>query len=256
MKLKDVIRSVQQELPITARMDNWLHANPNPVYSERALQFAQQVLSQQVGGSSARAQPFRSSGIGLCVRRRLLAAAGVPEAGTIEAKLANIFATGAFLHLKWQMAGLTEGWLAKAEIRVDASHLYFGGTLDGILFDGSGFEFKTINSNGFGQVMAYGPKDLHVRQVHAYMLLKPEIEAFSVVYEDKNTGEWREFRVHKDPKVLREIDRELAHLVEHYESHKLVPMLHDCETKEGSTYRNCPFRESCPTFKKWPVIVK
>jgi hypothetical protein len=241
VKLKDVIRAVQQELPITPRMEAWLGANPNPVYSDRALQFAEQVLSQQVGGSAARAQPFRSSGVGLCVRRRLLSAAGVPEAGTIESKLANIFATGAFLHLKWQLAGLTEGWLAEAEVRVDAPHLYFGGTLDGLVYDGSGFEFKT--------------KDIHIRQVHAYMMLQ-KIDAFSIVYEDKNTAEWREYRVHRDEKIIREIDRELGLLVESYVERKLPKMLHDCETKEGATYRSCPFKDSCPTFKKWPVVVK
>ncbi len=148
MKLKDVIRSVQQNLPITMRMDKWLAENPNPVYSPEAIEFSRQVFTKEVGGQRDNRQPFRASAMGMCARRRIFSALGVAEAREIDAKLGNIFGTGNFLHLKWQMAGLTEGWLARAEMPIDMPHMHFGGTLDGRLYDGSGFEFKTIPTMG------------------------------------------------------------------------------------------------------------
>lgn len=253
MKLKDIIRSVQQDLPITMRMDSWL-TQPNPTYSQTALEFAQAALSHQVGGNRERKQPFRSSSMGFCQRRRLFTAAGVAEHGSIDSKLGNIFGTGNFLHLKWQMAGLTEGWLAEAEIPLDDPALRLGGTLDGKLFDGSGFEFKTIHTSGYSQVMTLGPKPLHIRQVHTYMVLDASIEAFSVVYEDKNSGEWREFRVNKDMAVYREVDTEIYELNMAYEAKKLPPILPMCSTKEGSDYRQCPFRDVCLKQRDWPVV--
>jgi hypothetical protein len=256
MKLKDIIRSVQNELPITMRMDKWLADNPNPKYSDEAVEFSRKVFTQEVGGSRSRRQPFRSSSMGFCSRRRIFSALGVDEASSIDAKLGNIFGTGNFLHLKWQMAGLTEGWLAEAEIPMDMPELRFGGTLDGKLFDGSGFEFKTIHSMGYSRVMTYGPKDLHIIQVHSYMTIDKSIEEFSIVYEDKNTGEWREYRVKKDPKIMKAVDTELGKLNEALDLKKLPKMLHDCETKEGATYRQCPFKDVCPKVKKWPVVLK
>jgi hypothetical protein len=249
VKLKDIVRSVQQDLPITMRMDDWL-TQPNPLYSDKAKTLASAVFNQELGGNRRRKQPFRSSSMGMCKRRRLFAGAGFAEHGAIDAKLGNIFGTGNFLHLKWQMAGLTEGWLSEAEIALDKPSVRFGGTLDGKLFDGSGFEFKTIHSAGFAQVMAYGPKALHVLQVHSYMLLDESITAFSIVYEDKGTSEWREFRVQRDDQTISVVNEELEILNRHWEQKSLPKMLPDCETKEGSTYRNCPFREICPKMRR------
>jgi hypothetical protein len=180
---------------------------------------------------------------------------GINQVEQIDAKLANIFHTGNFLHLKWQMAGLTEGWLAQAEVSVDAPHLRFSGTLDGILFDGSGFEFKTINNYGHNFTWL-DPKPIHVRQVHAYMVLKPEIERFSVIYENKDNAEWREMRIERDPVVYKSVQRELSNLNEMWDERKLPDPLEECRTKTGSTYRNCPFKDVCLPIKSWPTVMQ
>lgn len=253
MKLSEIIRAVQTDLPITMRHERWLAANPNPVYSKDALEFAARALSGDF--QFRKRELFRSSSTGMCERRRIFAAMGVAEPERIDAKLANIFQTGNMLHLKWQLAGLTEGWLADAEIAVDHPDLRFSGTLDGILHDGSGFEFKTINS--YGHTFTWKePKPLHVRQVHAYMVLKPEIEQFSVIYENKDTAEWREMRVQRDPVIYRSVQRELHNLNEMYDERKLPDPLDECRTRTGSTYRNCPFHEVCLSVKKWPIVIE
>ena len=145
MSLRKLLAS--SELPITVAHEQWLARSHNADYSQEALEFAGKVLSHEVGGARSRNTRFRSSAVGSCARRQVLKAIGVSEKSTIDGKLANIFQTGNFLHLKWQMAGLTAGWLAEAEVSADAPDLNFGGTLDGILDDGSGFEFKSINSS-------------------------------------------------------------------------------------------------------------
>lgn len=250
--LKDLIKSVKDDLPITVPYDRWISDNPNPVWSDKAIQLADDVYHQRVGGQRTRATLFRSSGAGTCPRRRMLKAIGIPEKSTIDGKLGNIFLTGNALHLKWQMAGLTAGWLAEAEVAKERVDLNFGGTLDGVLIDGSGFELKSINDRGFRDVMDNGPKALHLRQTHSYMLLDPSIEKFSVVYENKNDGEWREFRIDRDPVIYQEIEAEVHELNAMYQNHQLPKVKPDCSTREGAEYRNCPFKDVCLTMKRWP----
>jgi hypothetical protein len=251
MSLAKLIRAVQSELPITMRHETWMARNSDAKYSQRALDFAQRALSGEYQFRPR--MRFRSSGIGSCSRRRIFSAIGMRELPQQDGKLANIFHTGNFLHLKWQMAGLTEGWLKEAEVVKDNPNVQFGGTLDGILHDGSGFEFKSINSNGAGWVRDK-PKDIHLRQVHGYMYLEPSIEKFSVVYENKDTGDWRELRVERDDKLIRQIDREVGELNEAWDNRKLPPVLPDCMQQTGTTYRQCPFRDRCLTIKKWPTL--
>lgn len=249
--LKELIKAAQAELPITVRYDRWISDNPNPVWSEEALKLASDVFTGKVGGHRKRKTLFRSSGAGMCQRRRMFSAMGVPEQKAIDSKLGNIFLTGNALHLKWQMAGLTSGWLSAAEVPIEREDLNFGGTLDGMLYDGTGFELKSINDRGFRSVMDDGPKDLHLRQTHSYMLLDPEIPAFSVVYENKNDGEWKEFRVRRDDVMYSEIETEVKLLNEMYKSETLPKVLNKCDTREGAEYRNCPFKDMCLKTKRW-----
>lgn len=241
------------ELPITMRMERWLTTNSNATYSAKALKFAQLALSNQVGGSRARRNPLRSSSTGQCRRRQVLRAAGHPEDTEISSRVANIFHTGNMLHLKWQMAGLTEGWLAEAEVPKDRDDLLFGGTLDGILWQGSGLEFKSINNRGYTMVQsARAPREDHIRQVHGYFVLDEKIKNFSVVYENKDNGEWREYVVERDEDLIDEILIELKELKAYLEDKILPPIKPKCLEREGMEYRSCPFKDSCLTMKRWP----
>ena len=244
MKIKEMIRGADK--PITPRHEKWLASNPNPVYSKKALEFAQTVLSGQVGSNRDRDTRFRSSGQGQCERKQLFAAKKFPGNNSIDSDLANIFANGNFLHLKWQMAGLTEGWLATAEFPVDSKTHSFGGTLDGIVFDGSLFEFKSINTRGFANVCEYGPKKDHIRQAHGYMWLA-NLSAVSFVYEDKGAASdaWREFRVERDEKIVAEVVESIERMETHLKEDTMPEPLKDCLDRTGYVYRHCPFRDIC-----------
>lgn len=242
MKMSQILRDA--ELPITSRHEKWMSTNPNPQYSPEALEFAQLALSHEVGGSRRRSTSYRASGTGGCKRKQQFSALKYKGENDIDSTLANIFATGNFLHLKWQMAGLTEGWLKEAEVPMERTEYDFGGTLDGVLWDDSLFEFKSINSRGFAQVNEYGPKKEHIQQTHGYMLLG-EFTKVSIVYEDKGTGDWREFRVDRDDNLIEEITQSLVQLNEMKEEKRLPEPLSQCIDKTGYQYRHCPFRNIC-----------
>lgn len=244
---------VGSDLPVTVAHEKWMAANVSAEYSPEALEFAAKALSGEVGGSRNRKTMFRSSSTGACERKQVFAAIGQKKREVLDGKLANIFATGNMLHLKWQIAGITAGWLAEAEVSADRPDMNFGGTLDGIIIDGSGFEFKTINNRGFQQVAQFGPKEAHINQVHAYMVLRPDIEVFSIVYENKDNGEWREYRVHKDQDRLNAIGENITKLNKFVATKTLPPILDGCLAKEGFEYRGCPYRDKCLTTKSFPI---
>lgn len=242
MNLKDMLRG--DDLVISLRHEAWLENNSNPIYSDKAIEFANNVLSQQVGGGRSRTSKFRASGLGSCERKQVYQAEGVKQADTINARLSNIFATGNFLHLKWQMMGLTEGWLKEAEVPSESEEFSFGGTLDGILYDNSLFEFKSINPRGFSRVYEYGPQKDHIKQATGYMWLKG-LDAVSFVYENKGDQEWREFRVQRDEKIVDEIIASLDRMENHLQEKTRPRREVKCLQKQGYLYRYCPFKDIC-----------
>ena len=242
VKITEMIKGATK--PITMRHEKWLSDNPNPKYSKKALEFAAKVLKSDVGGNRERKSLFRSSAAGSCARKQVFSAQGIKGRNTIDSDLANIFATGNFLHLKWQMAGLTEGWLAVAELPVESKEYSFGGTLDGVIDDGSLFEFKSINPRGFSQVCEWGPRHDHILQAHGYMWLA-NLPAVSFVYEDKGSGEWREFRVQRDELIIDAVIGMVDDMENHLAKETLPAPLPDCVKKNGYVYRHCPFNETC-----------
>lgn len=247
--LKDLIKATQTGKPITLLHEKWLTSNHNPVYSPEALELARAVLSGEKGGARGRTLGLRASGTTTCGRKRLFDLNSYPAITDIDGLTANIFGTGNFLHLKWQMFGLTAGWLAEAEVPVENKKWGLSGTMDGIVYDNSIFEFKSINARGFQGVCTNGPKQAHVRQVHAYMLIAGMDKA-SVVYENKDSSDWMEFVVHRDETIVDEIKIELADLTQHNLQRTLPPMLTSCIEQTGYVYRGCPYRSLCPETEK------
>ena len=245
MKFKELVKA--QGKPITMRHEQWLSHSSNPEYSQKALDFAAKVLAQDIGGNRRRETNFRASSIGVCSRRQVFAVRGY-KTRPVESDLANIFATGNFLHLKWQMAGLTEGWLIDAEVPVKSNEYSMGGTMDGIIYDGSLFEYKSINPKGFKSVCEFGPRHDHILQAHGYMWLG-DLPAVSFIYEDKGSGEWREFRMERDDLIVEAIIGLTSDMEDHIAAHTLPEPLSKCIDREGPIYRNCPFRDICLEIK-------
>ena len=218
------------------------------MYSKEAVAFAKHQLSVP---QRDRTKSFSGSSTGSCARRQVFSYVGCDQSLSSDSQTNNIFHNGNFTHLRWQMAGLTAGWLTKVEVPVRMAEWRYKGTMDGILDMGWGFEFKSINSHGFRGVMQYGAKPDHQAQVQSYMLAA-DLEAFSVVYEDKLTNEWTETVVKRDEHQHELILGGLEVLNKHVENQVLPPVLPECKNGEGSKFRMCPYRHMCLEQKEWP----
>lgn len=248
MKLGKLIAAIKTDLPVTPRHEAWLASNATPTYSAGAKSF----LAAEIGKEQRdRTRSFSASSAGSCHRRRVLAWLGVPESRGPSSRLVSIFHNGTYMHLRWQLAGLSAGWLAAPEVFAGNAHLNLKGTLDGVLDTGEGLELKSINSYGFSYLMSAGkPKAAHVYQITAYFLMT-EIERFSVIYENKDTQDYREFVVtRKDAPVAQAIE-EFERLNYAVDFEELPEVKDACWAGEGTEYLQCPFRDNCPTIRSW-----
>ena len=139
------------------------------------------------------------------------------------------------------------GYMPHAEVWVHSPELMNGGSMDGLLHEDSVFELKSVNWNIYSRIVTVEkwPKWENLLQVHDYMLLADRDRA-SVVYEDRGSGQFHEFRVGRDPEIEREVLRQLAQLKSYIEADELPPMLDMCEQKMGTVYKRCPYRQDCP----------
>src|SRR3954462_2316733 len=99
-------------LVVSPRHEQWLQVNSDPIYSDEALAFGAKVLID-MGRPRDRRGTISASSAGSCRRKQQFTFLGLPELPPTP-KLAQIFQNGTFMHIRWQMAGLTEGWLLAA----------------------------------------------------------------------------------------------------------------------------------------------
>ena len=189
---------------------------------------------------------FSASGIGRCRRETVFGYAGAPQTG-VEPSGQEIFDHGTAAHLRWQMEGLTMGYMKEAEVWVEDKDLLVGGSIDAELSNDDVFELKSAAPSVYRRIVdeqGY-PKAENIMQGDTYMLLK-DAPYMSLVYEDRSYGNFHEFRIPRDAQREREVLRRLRSLKMYVEEDDLPPMLADCEIKWGPTYKQCFFREICP----------
>lgn len=246
MKLNQLLQAHQNQLTITPRHEAWLAANPNASYSDEAKAF----LAEELGKPQRdRTKSFSASGAGSCMRKRQFEFLGLPRR-PFRTSLIQVFHNGTFAHLRWQAAGLSEGWLKAAEVPVVRSEYMLKGTMDGITFNDRGLEIKTINSNGFRGIMQYGGKREHLYQIASYVLAGGP-DQWVLLYEDKDTNEYKEINFTPDADLLKRVIIEQTKLVEATAQERLIPMKDECWAKQGTEYLQCQFRDICPTMKSW-----
>ena len=239
---------IDSDLVVSARHEKWLSENSNPVYSEKALDFAVDALEAQAKPRDRRGT-ISASSLGYCRRKQQFTYIGMPELPPTP-KTAGIFQNGTFMHIRWQMAGLTEGWMRDAEVPVGRNDYGLSGTQDGIADDDSVIELKSTNSNGFNRVMTFGPLGGHPFQVGTYVLTTGA-EKGVLIYENKDTQDFKEFVLYRDDLPLDEIEVINDKLWEKVAGQELLDMLPECEIKTGYKYAGCPFRNVCPAMKSW-----
>ena len=130
----------------------------------------------------------------------------------VDPGLHAIFIDGTWRHLRWQMLLLTAGILTDIEVPFHRPDMRLRGSLDGQNADEAwGFELKGTSDTEI-VVGRKEPIPYHILQVHTYFIGKPELERFSLIYEDKRYQSWKEIVVERDPAVLGIVRDELVYL--------------------------------------------
>lgn len=234
------------QLMVVGPHTQWLETPENDrLYTEAAITF----VTDAMAGKYKKARPGRlsPSGLGDCQRRVLFSYAGAPALGE-NPDTHELFGLGNWGHYKWQAEGLSMGWLAQAEVWQHRPELNMGGSLDGVLEDDSIFELKTTRSFIYNRIVSRErtPKWEHLLQLHGYLALTERNWA-SLVYEDRDSGNYHEYRIERDQKIDTQLHQRLDRLNDHISDDTLPVMLDDCELRQGKIYHSCPFRKYCPT---------
>lgn len=246
--LKHLLEDAQSgtELYVTGPHYEWLERlEHEQMPSQKAMAHVIRELLRQ--NKHARAGRFSPSGLGGCPRRMLFGYAGAPQIPADTGSM-EIFDHGTIVGLRWQIEGITMGWMQEAEVWVEDPDLLVGGSLDGMNADGSVFEMKSAAPSVFNKVVSEqrAPKFEHLMQTTTYMMLAGADHA-SIVYEDRAYGNFHEFRIERDPKIEREAIRRLRSYGRYVEDDVLPDMLAECEMRVGKAYKWCPYRKICPT---------
>lgn len=249
--LKDLIKDAEQNEHkiVTAPHYDWKERlEHEQVPSQKALHHVIRVLLRQ--HKHPRKGRFSPSSMGECARKIIFSYAGAPERQS-DVDNQEMMDHGSFGHLKWQIEGLTMGYMNEAEVWVYDKDLMCGGSMDAVLHDESIFELKTAALGVYNRIVVdhREPKFENMLQFATYALLFGASWG-SVVYENRGVGLFHEFRVEMTSKLEREVLRRLKSYKRYVEDDQLPPQLSDCEQRIGKTYRQCPFREICHVPKK------
>lgn len=180
---------------------------------------------------------WSASSAGSCIRKQQFVYLGKKKP-PLDTKTLNIFRNGDYMHLRHQVAGIEMGYLNDVEVRVELKEYHVRGTVDGVCSDGQVAEFKSMNSYGFDNLL--GPREDHLRQVHAYMLAL-DTKGARILYENKNSQEIKEFDIDFDDAISNLNIREWKHAQEGIETRHLMTAL----PITSQECRWCPFKRDC-----------
>jgi hypothetical protein len=244
MSLKDALKQAAtgDDRFITRAHMEWVRAGR--VYTEAAVERVLEQMrvdfltSARSGEGRVRASMLHDP----CLRKQQLSYRGEQPAA-VTSSLRAIFDIGTFSHYRWQLAGLSAGWLVDIEVKAITDY-GAGGSLDGVTSRGYPFEFKTANGQTYRKVVDNGPMAGHVLQVQPYMEAT-DTDRVHIVYEDKSwDGSFVEYVIHYDEKVAGKV-RAIAQAVAGQEEY---PPVLPCTSRSGEMFKACTFADAC---KPW-----
>lgn len=243
-------RRTNSELLVTPWLEDYLCKNPNLVFQRWVAMWIADELSKQ---SRDRSNTFSASDSGGCQRYRVLRFSPLEAIPRFDADTTAILHDGTFRHLRWQAVLLDAGILDAIEVSLRLDEYALTGTMDGVGTDRAGkfgFELKGANQFTYRKVCDEGPKQGHLEQVHAYML-GSGLERFSLVYECKDSNEYKEFVVDYDESIAAEVRDELSGLNRMAAQHLLPEIKEECLARKGA-FRSCPYAHACLDLTTWP----
>lgn len=243
-------------LPVTDWVETW--RDNGEKYTEEALRRVCEIkikdkLSERRSDGSGR---FRPSMIGNpCARAQVLSYLGFDQAEG-KREWEQMAHAGSELHYAWQEQGLSAGWLKDVEVEINIPTWRLRGQADGQCIDGSVFELKTIGSdkywgkrNGTMPVAKWEhPVAEHVRQVHAYMYAM-KTDWASIVYIDRDSNDYREFRVPFDEKVFDAMNEFVLAAIDDIDSQRLPVIQPGCAEVMAERATFDPFAPTKPSSR-------
>ena len=244
--LKGLFEEAQRgnDLIVTQPHSRWLELpEDEQVYSPEAIKFVSQSLRKEF--KHERPGRFSPSAMGECPRRIVFGYAGAAQLAP-DLDNQEMMDHGSWGHLKWQAEGLTVGYMKEAEVWVHNEELRCGGSMDATLEDGSNFELKTAGHYVYQRVVGVEgwPKYENLLQDATYKLLA-DIDMSSIVYENRSSGQFHEYRVPRDTKLEKDVIVKLTTYSAYVDADELPPVLDMCSMRMGSVYKRCPFRSIC-----------
>lgn len=252
MRFSDILKVNRPHLIVSKRYDEWTRDNANPRYSAEALAFGMAQLQAQSTPRDRRGTVSASS-LKKCARRQQLSFIGVPE-DLPSPKTAAILLNGTFMHLRWQMAGLTEGFFKQCEVKVEENEHSLSGTLDALSYDDSVIELKSCNSNSFARVNTFGPLESHLEQLATYVLVTGA-DRGAMVYENKDTQEFTELVYAREQLPVDWAVERAETLWEHNADRELFDVL-DSFYENKQPCSTCFFKTSCSKVRSWGEAVE
>tara|TARA_Y100000310_G_scaffold80965_1_gene77596 strand:+ start:426 stop:1301 length:876 start_codon:yes stop_codon:yes gene_type:complete len=251
-RLNRLVKNLRDsELIITPKLDKWLLNHDGLELND---EFANLLVEQVTFPAPSRNGRFGASSRGTCPRAQIYTYLGVPGRQVHDSVQMNLFMDGTWRHLRWQMLLLQAGLLTEIEVPVEYSPLNVQGLMDGEGVDdhGDSFGFELKGTSSFHMVSSGEMFPQHRRQVHTYWLARPDLKKFIIIYECKQTQQWKEFVIEKDDRIMREVKKELELLNAAIDNRKVPAQNTSCKEKEGRDYKSCPFQEHCfGTFQSY-----
>ena len=240
LNAKKFMEVPKREQIVTDRLVDWFSRNTHIPITLEDMPLVQELLLDE--SNHTRGGRFGASSRGTCERAQVFGYLGTPaEGASIDYQLANIFIDGQWRHVRWQMIMMKAGVMQEPEVKFAVPELRLGTSLDGVHWD----DDYLIEIKGDGTYAAVeGLKLGHDLQIGTYFLAS-EMSKCVYLVEKKGTNQWTEIVVRPDDVPMREVEDELWRLNKAIDRETLPQQLTDCSFKTGTTYRKCPYRDSC-----------
>lgn len=243
--------------------EEWLLENPEPTMSAEVFDRVMRLL---LVPQRDRSGSFSASAAGYCKRRQELTFLGMPKVQVDTPRGIRIFQNGTYVHLRTQVALLSAGIISDIEHTVisDFNGQSVRATLDGIgvarrgVYQGLRYSLEIKGAMTYSyasQERSETPLEKTRKQVAMQMFLLG-YEVSSVLNENKDTQELREFVIERNAEEIRDAKKELKELTSAINRQKLHPMLPECiKGNKTGEYFKCPYGTDdgvCANTRNWP----
>lgn len=227
--------------PITEAMRMWDGTVTPAAFARLQEVMSLDIFSENRADGSGRIRP--SSLSDPCMRQQLFSYRGErPLVGDTR-----YMDSGTWAHYRWQLNLLSAGILTDIEYVVEYSPWFLKGSIDGLIVDGTPLEIKQMGSKWYDVAVnrkSRRPHKWHMFQTHGYMKALGVTEC-SLLYENRETLEWHEFRVPFDAQVYAELEALMDRLSTHIDANTLPPIFDGCRVGNTTMFSQCKWKEVC-----------